>query len=256
MPMGTKIYPIRLYRVHDMDLITLSVLHNFNIVKSLYCAITAFSLGKAFTIQVPPRSLNEIPQWNKTYLKHLSLDEEKDCKAIDIIERIADGNRSAFLKNLLRQYICQPFSEIYLANPADISFFNNAFAAIQQNKTIVDITHMKRRNCTIEETLNSVLIEESETITVPETEMISVSANHKQRYNVILDDSVALEESETEVDFTNNDLDEYSNSEGNAVDLYENTSDDDNIQPIYPAAPEMSDNERDELTKMLAALAV
>ena len=101
---------IRLYRAHDLDLITFIESHEFDFLKAVYCALNAFANDELFVIYIPPRRETEIKLNTRHYRKTLTLDEEKDKKAIEILNKISDGHINNFLKNLVRQYLCVPMS--------------------------------------------------------------------------------------------------------------------------------------------------
>lgn len=104
-------YTIRLYRMHDLDLITFIETHEFNVVKAIYSSLSAFAKGEVFVIEVPPRRIQKLPPLNRSYTKALILDNETDEDAIKILNQIAPGYRNSFLKQLLRMYLCHPLSE-------------------------------------------------------------------------------------------------------------------------------------------------
>lgn len=106
-------YTIRLYRLHDLDLITFALGHEFNVIKGMYTSISALANGDAFIMEIPPRKRTRLPQLNRVYIKALTLDSEKDKKAVAILSDIAPGYRNSFLKNLLRLYLCAPLSDEY-----------------------------------------------------------------------------------------------------------------------------------------------
>lgn len=132
--MGKIRYTVRLYRVHDLDLITFVETHEFNIAKAIYSSLSAFSKGDHFVIEVPPRRVESMPDLKRVYQKPIYLDEEKDKKAIDILNKIEKGYRNNFLKNLLRQYLCTPLSEAFLVNEKDSDFFYDKFSIFKENK--------------------------------------------------------------------------------------------------------------------------
>lgn len=132
--MGKVKYRIRLYRVHDLDLITFIETHEFNLTKGVYCALTAFSHSDFFIINIPPKREKNLEIKKRVYSKQLSLDEEKDAKAIEIMNKIAPGYRNNFLKNLLRQYLCTPISETFLNDELDSQFFYSKFEIFKTGK--------------------------------------------------------------------------------------------------------------------------
>ena len=104
-------YTIRLYRLHDLDLITFVETHEFNIISAIYSSLTAFAKNEVFVIEIPPRRTQQLPKLNRVYTKALILDSETDQEAIQLLNQIGQGYRNNFLKNLLRLYLCHPLSE-------------------------------------------------------------------------------------------------------------------------------------------------
>lgn len=104
-------YTVRLYRLHDLDLITFALSHELNVISAIYTSLTAFAKGESFVIQIPPKTHQRLPQLKRLYIKALTLDSEKDKEAIELLALIAPGYRNSFLKNLLRMYLCNPLSE-------------------------------------------------------------------------------------------------------------------------------------------------
>lgn len=112
--MAEKIrYTVRLYRLHDLELITFAIAHQFNIIGAMYASLHAFAKGETFVFQIPPRKTDSLPALKRVYIKVLTLDAEKDKDAVEILSRIVPGCRNSFLKNLLRMYLCSPLSEEY-----------------------------------------------------------------------------------------------------------------------------------------------
>ena len=132
--MGKYRQTIRLYRAHDLDLITFMETHEFNITRAIYCALTAFSKNDYFVIDIPPKREMELNINKKVYAKQLSLDTEKDSTAIEILLKIKRGGRNNFLKNLLRSYLCNPIAESYLENEEDIKDFIKKFEVMKQSR--------------------------------------------------------------------------------------------------------------------------
>lgn len=129
-------YTIRLYRIHDLDLITFIETHEFNIVKAIYSSLGAFSKGEHFVIEVPPKRKSAMPNLKRVYQKPLYLDTDKDRNAIEILNKIEKGYRNNFLKNLLRLYLCVPVSESFLVNEHDSNFFYEKFNIFKKGKKV------------------------------------------------------------------------------------------------------------------------
>lgn len=128
---------IRLYRIHDLDLITFVETHKLSMRKAMYCALTAFSKGEHFVINIPPLR-DESFKAKKVYSMYLILDSEKDSKSIEILNKIKEGNRNNFMKNLLRMYLCNPMSETFLENQDDMDFFYQKFSIFREGKRVAD----------------------------------------------------------------------------------------------------------------------
>lgn len=157
-------YTIRLYRLHDLDLITFAETHEFNVIRAMYSSLSAFAKGEAFVIEIPPRREQKPPQLNRVYIKALTLDDEKDRAAVAVINTIAPGYRNSFLKNLLRLYLCNPLSEeffketkrnrntgdiIYVTPQSEIEekndIFTEKFQIFKEGKKMVQAGKLKKR---------------------------------------------------------------------------------------------------------------
>lgn len=137
-------YTIRLYRLHDLDLITFIFTHEFDLMHAVYSAVKAFANNEAFIIKIPPITATELPQLRRVYTKSLILDTEKDKDAIDMIERIVPGRRNNFFKNLLRLYLMYPFSEYYFESREDLHFFEDKLKVFRTGQREVRAGKVKR----------------------------------------------------------------------------------------------------------------
>ena len=132
---------IRLYRMHDLDLITFVELHKLNIQKAVYCALTSFAKGELFLIKIPPRRAGgEELNLNRVYSFTVLFDAERDKNAILLLSKIADGRRNNFLKNLLRLYLCNPMSEMFLKDESDADFFYGKFAIFRAGRRMAELS--------------------------------------------------------------------------------------------------------------------
>ena len=94
-------YTIRLYKAHDLDLITFAETHEFNIVKAIYSALVSFSKKEAFVIDIPPRKHKNFLNDKRVYVKTLTLDDKDDTKAIEILDKIkTHGNKCGIRQNI------------------------------------------------------------------------------------------------------------------------------------------------------------
>ena len=138
-------YTIRLYRLHDLDLITFIFTHEFDLMHAVYSAVKAFANNEAFIIKIPPITATELPQLRRVYTKSLILDTEKDKDAIDMIERIIPGRRNNFFKNLLRLYLMYPFSEYFFESKEDLKFFEDKLKVFRTGQREVRAGKAKRQ---------------------------------------------------------------------------------------------------------------
>lgn len=156
-------YTIRLYRLHDLDLITFVETHEFNIISAIYSSLTAFAKGEVFVIEIPPRRQIQLPKLSRVYTKALVLDTEVDQEAIELLNKIGQGYRNNFLKNLLRLYLCNPLSEEFFKNikrgrndevlyetpQSEIEerteSFNKKFNIFKANRKVVKAGRLKKR---------------------------------------------------------------------------------------------------------------
>lgn len=144
--MGKMRVTIRLYRIHDLDLITFIETHKLNFQKAMYCALTSFTNNELFLIEIPPRrEKRKELNLKRVYTMALTLDEVKDKNAILILKKIKDGKRNNFLKNLLRLYLCNPMSENFLVDEEDDEFFYEKFTIFRNGRRIAQLNEGKKK---------------------------------------------------------------------------------------------------------------
>lgn len=135
---------LRLYRAHDLDLITFTEMHELDIRKAVYCALSSFVSGELFLIEIPERR-EEVQNLRRVYSLVLILDDEKeqDAKMLEVLSKIESGRRNNFLKNLLRLYLCNPMSEDFLVNEGDAEYFYEKFEIFRKGRKIADLSELK-----------------------------------------------------------------------------------------------------------------
>lgn len=139
--MGKVKASIRLYRMHDLDLISFIETHEFDFRRAMYCALKAFSKNQHFVIDIPPlRSEgNELDLKKKRFNQIIIfLDEDIDADAIEVLSKVKEGGRNNFLKNLLRLYLCNPISESFLNDINDAPYFYEKFDVFKKDRMLVD----------------------------------------------------------------------------------------------------------------------
>ena len=65
---------------------------------------------------------------------------------IILLEKIAKGNRNNFLKNLLRLYLCNPMSELFLVDEKDEKYFYEKFDIFRRGRKFADLDEIKELN--------------------------------------------------------------------------------------------------------------
>lgn len=102
---------MRLYRIHDLDLLYLYKLPDFSIQKAIKNALKAYISGQDLTIDYPTTDDLLLP---KTAMIHIYLSEKKDAEIIAWLKNISKGYRNSLLKNIVRSYLKEPGIEPYL----------------------------------------------------------------------------------------------------------------------------------------------
>ena len=139
-----KKYFIRLYRAHDLDLITFVQTHRFNLNHAIYVALTSFSNNEVFIIAVPPKRDVVVSKLKRVYSYTLVLDVEKDIKVIQVLDKIKKGYKNNFIKNLLRLYLCYPLAEAFLEDETEMAFFENHFKEFKKNRRLAEAGFEKK----------------------------------------------------------------------------------------------------------------
>lgn len=130
-------YLVRFYSSHDLDLVTFTLTHDFDIMRAMYSAVTAFSKGESFIIEVPPATGTLPESLRRSYSRALSLDTEKDAEAIRMLDMVVPGKRNSFLKNLLRIYLMFPFSESFFESPEGFALCEKRLESCRKGRRAV-----------------------------------------------------------------------------------------------------------------------
>lgn len=128
---------LRFYLPHDMDLISLMITHEMDIVHAMYCSVKSFVRKESFAIKIPP--LRNVPMEKKrVFHRNLSLDSKRDQDILDLLECIEPGYRNNFLKNILRLYLFYPGTEAFLTNPEDMPKLETYYEVFRKDKRVAD----------------------------------------------------------------------------------------------------------------------
>lgn len=110
--MKKKIYSLRLYYPHDIDLLSFIETHDIDFSETAGDILRAFFNQEFFILNPEPRTEPFIGTRKRICRRELILDEddEKDQKIISCLSAIKKGCINNFVKNLFRLYLCMPIS--------------------------------------------------------------------------------------------------------------------------------------------------
>lgn len=108
---------VKLYFYHDMDLVTLYRSKALDFPEGTRAALNAYAQNRALRFEMHPKERKEKDyEYRKYFHYFVTLDEEKDKAAVDLIRKINFGYRNNFVKTILRQYICASLPAEYLTD--------------------------------------------------------------------------------------------------------------------------------------------
>lgn len=96
---------VRLYRMHDYDLISLKYTKSICFSAMIKSILKSYAEGNLYNIEIPvptQKNVKDLPYITQTQFK---LDEIKDKSVIDMLGNIKDGYRNNFIKNVIRLYL-------------------------------------------------------------------------------------------------------------------------------------------------------
>ena len=96
---------VRLYRMHDLDLIALFFTINFPFRKVMITSLKEFLKGNVKQIEIPSGVKLNVEKVKYCVLFQLTLDEVRDQDVLNLLSQIPKGMRNSFLKNCMRQQI-------------------------------------------------------------------------------------------------------------------------------------------------------
>lgn len=112
---------LRLYRQHDLDLITLYRHPSFSLPAAIKRSLIAYVRKEQLTIKQPePFKLGD-EKISKTVQMHIQLDEKNDADVIKWIKSTKEGYRNSVLKNIIRGYLAAPCIYSYQTSTSNLS---------------------------------------------------------------------------------------------------------------------------------------
>lgn len=113
------IITIRLYRQHDLDLIGLYLKYKNKFSSLIREALVSYVGNNEFEIEVP-KDFRLNSKLEKIYRINIHLGEKNE-DAIKWLGNIKPGYRNAMLKNIMRSYLKEPNTYIYIRNTVPIA---------------------------------------------------------------------------------------------------------------------------------------
>lgn len=105
---------VRLYKLHDFDLIYLYKNLRFPIKEAMKRALIAYVRDEPVFFQVPVTHVKNDELSNIKHAQfHIKLSEEEDADVIQYLSTLKRFYRNSFLKNLLRSYLAGPVAYAY-----------------------------------------------------------------------------------------------------------------------------------------------
>lgn len=105
---------VRLYHYHDLDLVSLYREGRISISKAIKCTLKAFAQKKYMQLEVGSKKCEKTAK--PVYMFNVILNEEKDQDAIELLNKIENGYRNNFIKQLLREYLCFTIPDCYTSS--------------------------------------------------------------------------------------------------------------------------------------------
>lgn len=104
------VFPVRIYRMHDLDLMMLLHASDIAFGKMVKRILRSYIRGNVYRIDVSGHWLSKEPRDlpNESVCR-LSLDEEIDAEIIRLLSLMTDGYKNSFIKHTVRMYI-EPFA--------------------------------------------------------------------------------------------------------------------------------------------------
>ena len=115
---------LRLYRQHDLDLITLYRHPLFSLPNAIKMSLCAYVRNQKFFIKQPQPYEIGNEKISKIVQIHIQLSEKSEGDVIEWLRNIKDGYRNSVLKNVIRAYMAGPCIYSYIKESNNI--FENA----------------------------------------------------------------------------------------------------------------------------------
>lgn len=131
MPEERKIYSLRLYKNHDIDLLYLSYYPSISISKLIAEAMRSYIRGKNFVINVPDYKY-DISRIKSRQIK-IYFYTTKDADIIARLDSLPDFRLSAVLKSVVRKYLDKALIDFCPENAEEIRLSKTEYKSIRNN---------------------------------------------------------------------------------------------------------------------------
>ncbi len=125
---------IRLYHYHDLDLVSLYREGRLSIPRAVKYSLNAFAEKRYVRLETNNKKCEKIAR--PVYTFNIILNEKKDKKAIELLDKIDKGFRNNFMKQLLRVYLGFALPECY-TTAENLAYFSERENEIfKERKTV------------------------------------------------------------------------------------------------------------------------
>lgn len=131
---------VRLYKLHDYDLIYLYKNLQFPVRDAMKEALQSYVRNEPVFFKIPVQKVTDNLTQIKNAQFHIKLDEKEDEDLIIFLKGLKKFYRNSFLKNLLRGYLAGPAVYVYEDNP-DIDKSRSRMDSLEDN--ILNIKELK-----------------------------------------------------------------------------------------------------------------
>ena len=138
---------LRLYRQHDLDLITLYKNPDFSLPYAIKKALNAYVRSETLYIKQPKAfELDPTKKIPKIVQMHINLNPDTDNDIILWLKDIKEGYRNSILKNLIRGYLIGPCIYPYRKNKNAINDFESVTKSFEENVKQIDEVRTKGKD--------------------------------------------------------------------------------------------------------------
>ena len=125
---------IRLYHYHDLDLVSLYREGRLSIPKAVKYSLNAFAEKRYVRLETNNKKCEKVAR--PVYTFNIILNEKKDKKAIELLDKIDKGFRNNFMKQLLRVYLGFAMPDCYTSAENLAYFLEREKEIFKERKTV------------------------------------------------------------------------------------------------------------------------